>query len=79
MPTPPLTPPPQDDSTEGYARQYAVVSLANEMAGGALAVSENKRPDYRECTKLLGMVDLLNKQMQDVMQGYIQMVGYGLL
>lgn len=65
----------QDDSFEGYERQFGVVALVNEMVAGALAVSENGQPESsEECQQLLHMVDRMNRQLRDVMQRPVQMV-----
>lgn len=74
IPSPTTQPYCQDDSQEGYERQYVVVSLANEMAAGALAVSRSGKPDAEQTSKMILAVDCVNKKLKDVMQPCVQMV-----
>ena len=73
---PPPSPgqPRQDESEEGYQRQYVVVALAGEMAAGSIVASHTRKPDAEESKEMVSLLDRINKQLQNVMQETVTLV-----
>lgn len=73
--TPPPRPKPrQDESPDGYQRQYVIVALASEMAAGAVVASQTRKPDAEESKEMVHLLDGINKELTNVMQDSVQMV-----
>lgn len=69
----------KDSSEEGYQRQYAIVALANEMAAGALIVSQSGKPDAAQSMSMIAAVDKIYGKLINTMQPCVQMVRGGYL
>ncbi|CAM9404711.1 unnamed protein product, partial [Hapterophycus canaliculatus] len=61
------------EDQEGYARQYVVIALANEMAAGSLAASQTGKPDPEESKRMVHLLDSINKELVNTFQPSVQM------
>lgn len=71
---PPLPAPRQDESEDGYQRQYAIVALASEMAAGSVVASHTRKPDAEESKEMVRLLEAINKELKNVMQETVTLV-----
>eukprot|EP00903_Cladosiphon_okamuranus_P012982 g12115.t2 len=63
----------EDESEDGFQRQYVVVALASEMAAGSVVASQTRKPDAEESKEMVRLLNGINKELTNIMQGTVQM------